>query len=79
MGPKQKTILVGEELILPCDAIGTPTPSIAWTKDDISLELNQRIWVCFVKYFNNRIVHSSSLFLYCNRGGECECVREPHI
>ncbi|XP_025414853.1 peroxidasin homolog [Sipha flava] len=45
MGPKQKTILVGEELILPCDAIGTPTPSIAWTKDDISLELNQRIWV----------------------------------
>jgi hypothetical protein len=64
MGPKQKTILVGEELILPCDAIGTPTPSIAWTKDDISLELNQRIWVCLIKYFNNIFVHVSNFIIY---------------
>lgn len=52
MGPKHKTILVGEELNLTCDVIGTPTPSVVWTKDDVGLELNQRIQVCFVKCFN---------------------------
>lgn len=44
-GPNQKTVLVGEQLKLTCEVVGNPNPSIIWAKDDITLELSQRIQV----------------------------------
>lgn len=45
LGPNQKTVMVGEQLKLTCEAIGIPKPSITWAKDDISLEVHDRIQV----------------------------------
>ncbi|XP_050432514.1 peroxidasin [Adelges cooleyi] len=44
-GPKQKTLLEGEQLKLSCDVVGTPKPHITWNKDDIGLEPSSRIQV----------------------------------
>lgn len=43
--PNHKTVLIGEQLKLTCEAIGTPKPSITWTKDDIIIEPSDRIQV----------------------------------
>lgn len=50
--PGHKTVSVGDQLRLACEAIGVPEPSITWAKDDISLELGERIQVRFycIKY-----------------------------
>lgn len=45
VAPNQKTVLVGDQLTLTCEAVGTPKPSITWAKDDINLERNERIQV----------------------------------
>lgn len=45
VGLNHKTVLVGEQLKLACEAIGTPKPSIIWAKDDINLESSQRVQV----------------------------------
>lgn len=37
--------MIGEQLRLTCEAIGIPKPSITWAKDDISLEVHDRIQV----------------------------------
>eukprot|EP00102_Acyrthosiphon_pisum_P022725 XP_016659935.1 PREDICTED: leucine-rich repeat-containing protein 24-like [Acyrthosiphon pisum] len=41
--PENKTLSVGEELQLSCKAVGDPEPLITWAKDDIYLELGQRV------------------------------------
>ncbi|XP_016662878.1 leucine-rich repeat-containing protein 24-like [Acyrthosiphon pisum] len=43
--PENKTVFVGEELQLSCKAVGDPEPLITWAKDDIYLELGQRVQV----------------------------------
>jgi len=43
--PGHKTVSVGEQLRLACEAVGVPQPSITWAKDDINLELGQRVQV----------------------------------
>ncbi|XP_008185071.1 LOW QUALITY PROTEIN: peroxidasin [Acyrthosiphon pisum] len=45
MEPGHKTVSVGEQLQLACEAVGVPEPSITWAKDDINLELGQRVQV----------------------------------
>lgn len=45
VGLNHKTVLVDEQLILTCEAIGIPKPIISWAKDDINLEISQRIQV----------------------------------
>lgn len=47
MGPVQKTVLVGDQLTLTCDAIGVPKPSVTWAKDDINVEFGDRIQVWY--------------------------------
>ncbi|CAG0880475.1 unnamed protein product [Darwinula stevensoni] len=37
MGPGNQTLPVGYEAILPCQAIGSPIPSIRWLKDNIPI------------------------------------------
>ena len=43
--PENKTVSVGEQLQLSCEAVGDPEPFITWAKDDINLELGQRVQV----------------------------------
>ncbi|CAI6350466.1 unnamed protein product [Macrosiphum euphorbiae] len=43
--PENKTVSVGEQLQLSCKAVGDPEPFITWAKDDIDLELGQRVQV----------------------------------
>lgn len=43
--PGHKTVSVGEQLRLACQAVGVPEPSITWAKDDINLDLGQRVQV----------------------------------
>lgn len=57
--PGHKTVSVGEQLRLACEAVGMPEPSITWAKDDINLELGQRIQVRFT-----RIVVVKQLFIH---------------
>lgn len=56
MGPTHKTALVGDRLELTCEAVGTPKPSITWFKDDINIELNQRIEVRLYFMVQNCVV-----------------------
>lgn len=43
IGPSNQTLLVGSVAMLPCRAIGNPTPRIRWYKDGIPLQTNQRL------------------------------------
>ncbi|XP_016659684.2 peroxidasin homolog isoform X3 [Acyrthosiphon pisum] len=52
--PENKTVSVGEQLQLSCKAVGDPEPSITWAKDDIDLELGQRVRV----FQNNTLIIS---------------------
>jgi hypothetical protein len=45
--PGHKTVSVGDQLRLACEAIGVPEPSITWAKDDINIEFGQRVQVRF--------------------------------
>eukprot|EP00102_Acyrthosiphon_pisum_P013333 XP_008182869.1 PREDICTED: peroxidasin homolog [Acyrthosiphon pisum] len=52
--PENKTVSVGEQLQLSCKAVGDPEPFITWAKDDIDLELGQRVQV----FQNNTLIIS---------------------
>lgn len=43
IGPSNQTLPVGSVAILPCRAIGNPTPRIRWYKDGMPLQTNQRL------------------------------------
>ncbi|XP_029346444.1 peroxidasin homolog [Acyrthosiphon pisum] len=52
--PENKTVSVGEQLHLSCKSVGDPEPFISWAKDDIDLELGQRVQV----FQNNTLIIS---------------------
>lgn len=43
IGPANQTLPIGSVAMLPCRAIGNPTPRIRWYKDGIPLQTNQRL------------------------------------
>lgn len=43
IGPSNQTLPIGSVAILPCRAIGNPTPRIRWYKDGMPLQTNQRL------------------------------------
>lgn len=43
IGPANQTLPVGSVAMLPCRAIGNPTPRIRWYKDGMPLQTNQRL------------------------------------
>ncbi|CAI6349510.1 unnamed protein product [Macrosiphum euphorbiae] len=65
--PENKTVSVGEQLQLSCKAVGNPAPSITWAKDDIDLELGQRVQV----FQNNTLIISK---VERTDGGQYKCV-----
>ncbi|CAI6356796.1 unnamed protein product [Macrosiphum euphorbiae] len=65
--PENKTVLVGEQLQLSCKALGDPEPFITWAKDDIDLELGQRVQVLQ----NNTLIISK---VERTDGGQYKCV-----
>ncbi|XP_016661832.1 peroxidasin homolog isoform X3 [Acyrthosiphon pisum] len=65
--PENKTMSVGERLQLSCKAVGDPEPSITWAKDDIDLQLDQRVQV----FKNNTLIISK---VERTDGGQYKCV-----
>ncbi|CAI6371452.1 unnamed protein product [Macrosiphum euphorbiae] len=65
--PENKTVSVGEQLQLSCKAVGDPEPFITWAKDDIDLELGQRVQV----FQNNTLIISK---VENTDGGQYKCV-----
>ncbi|CAI6343726.1 unnamed protein product [Macrosiphum euphorbiae] len=65
--PENKTVSVGEQLQLSCKAVGNPEPFITWVKDDIDLELSQRVQV----FQNNTLIISKA---ERTDGGHYKCV-----
>lgn len=61
MGPTHTTVLAGDRLKLTCEAMGIPKPSIIWAKDDINLELNQRIEV---RFYHRLLRQNTKLILF---------------
>ncbi|XP_029346758.1 peroxidasin [Acyrthosiphon pisum] len=70
--PENKTVLVGEELQLSCKAVGDPEPLITWAKDDINLELGQRVQV----FQNNTLIISK---VERTDGGQYKCVASNYL
>eukprot|EP00102_Acyrthosiphon_pisum_P022727 XP_016659937.1 PREDICTED: peroxidasin homolog isoform X2 [Acyrthosiphon pisum] len=70
--PENKTVLVGEELQLSCKAVGDPEPLITWAKDDIYLELGQRVQV----FQNNTLIISK---VERTDGGQYKCVATNYL
>ncbi|XP_029346421.1 uncharacterized protein LOC100575370 isoform X16 [Acyrthosiphon pisum] len=72
MAPENKTVSVGEQLQLSCKAVGDPEPFITWAKDDIELELGQRVQV----FQNNTLIISK---VERTDGGQYKCVASNYL
>ncbi|XP_029346002.1 peroxidasin homolog isoform X1 [Acyrthosiphon pisum] len=70
--PENKTVSVGEQLQLSCKAVGDPEPFITWAKDDIDLELGQRVQV----FQNNTLIISK---VERTDGGKYKCVASNYL
>eukprot|EP00102_Acyrthosiphon_pisum_P009632 XP_003248070.1 PREDICTED: leucine-rich repeats and immunoglobulin-like domains protein 1 [Acyrthosiphon pisum] len=70
--PENKTVWVGEELQLSCKAVGDPEPLITWAKDDIYLELGQRVQV----FQNNTLIISK---VERTDGGQYKCMASNYL